>query len=311
MSQNEPDVVAPEAICLEPPSIGLYVPCYNAAKYLPEVLPALLNQTLKPNEIIVVNDGSTDDTEAVARSFGIRVINHPQNRGLAATRNTAIRNLPYTWIASVDADVVAEPDWLVQMYRLVSRDLTVACGGRLKERFESSIADQWRAHYMAQSWGDDEVHPPFLFGCNTTIPRNALLASGLYNETFKRNGEDVDLSGKLKNAGIRLQYTPAALCWHLRKDGVRSIARTYWSWHHPTIPPIAFRDIGRNCVKVTKHFLPKSKESIKKINSKLFAATILLFAHWMILYAKFALRQGFERLRRPASILIGSNGPEK
>jgi glycosyltransferase involved in cell wall biosynthesis len=88
--------------------ISVVIPAYNAARFLPRCLGSVFAQTLKPEEVIVVDDGSTDDTAAVAAGLGARVISQP-NGGIAASRNTGIRNTSGEWIAFLDADDMWAP----------------------------------------------------------------------------------------------------------------------------------------------------------------------------------------------------------
>jgi len=87
--------------------ISVAIPAYNAEQYLREALDSVFAQTLKPHEIILVNDGSSDRTEEIALSYGdsIRYIKQ-DNQGLAGARNTAIRAATGDWIAFFDADDV-------------------------------------------------------------------------------------------------------------------------------------------------------------------------------------------------------------
>ena len=72
--------------------LSMIVPAYNQAQFLPQALDSLLNQTYKNLEIIVVNDGSTDNTMEVLRTYESRVkIIHQANRGLAGARNRGLR----------------------------------------------------------------------------------------------------------------------------------------------------------------------------------------------------------------------------
>jgi glycosyltransferase involved in cell wall biosynthesis len=88
--------------------ISVVIPAYNAERFMPRCLGSVFAQTLKPEEVIVVDDGSTDDTAAVAAGLGARVISQP-NGGIAASRNTGIRNASGEWLAFLDADDMWAP----------------------------------------------------------------------------------------------------------------------------------------------------------------------------------------------------------
>ena len=95
------------------PTVSVVIPAYNAARTLAEALHSVLAQTMPPMEIIVVDDGSTDDTAAVLRQFGDKVKTlHQPNSGLAATRRAGIEMATGDLIALFDADDICEPDRL-------------------------------------------------------------------------------------------------------------------------------------------------------------------------------------------------------
>ncbi|MGC9158366.1 MAG: glycosyltransferase family 2 protein [Terracidiphilus sp.] len=83
--------------------ISVVIPAYNAERFLPRCLASVFAQTLQPHEVIVVDDGSTDRTAALASELGAKVISQP-NGGISAARNTGIRNASSEWIALLDAD---------------------------------------------------------------------------------------------------------------------------------------------------------------------------------------------------------------
>jgi glycosyltransferase involved in cell wall biosynthesis len=92
---------------------SVVVPAYNAARFLAETLETALAQTLPAHEVLVIDDGSTDVTPAVAAKFGarIRYIRQP-NAGVSAARNHALSLATGNWVAFLDADDLWEPQFL-------------------------------------------------------------------------------------------------------------------------------------------------------------------------------------------------------
>ena len=91
--------------------VSVVIPAYNAAPFLPRCLQSVFAQTLKPEEVIVVDDGSTDNTAALAAELGATVIRRP-NGGISAARNTGIQQATSEWIALLDADDLWAPEKL-------------------------------------------------------------------------------------------------------------------------------------------------------------------------------------------------------
>jgi len=102
--------------------ISVVIPAYNVAAFLPRSIGSVLAQTLKPAEVIVVDDGSTDNTVAVAMELGARVVRHRHNCGISATRNTGIRNATGEWIAFLDADDTWSPEKLERQADCIQSD---------------------------------------------------------------------------------------------------------------------------------------------------------------------------------------------
>lgn len=107
-------------------TVSVVIPCYNGAAYLRETLESALAQTHAPLEVIVVDDGSTDDSAAIAESFGppVRVIRQ-ENRGESAARNVGVRASRGDWIAFLDADDLWDPCKLEA--QLAHTDREVVC----------------------------------------------------------------------------------------------------------------------------------------------------------------------------------------
>jgi GT2 family glycosyltransferase len=212
--------------------ITAYIPAYNSAEFLARAIEGLLAQTLRPEEILVIDDGSRDGTaEIAARYPGVTLVRHEQNSGLGAARNTAFLMARNELVASIDADCVAQPAWLQSLARRFEDPNVVGVGGRLIEGVQRTAADRWRAAHMPQEWGEKPVrNPRFLFGCNNLFRKSAVIEVGSYDKSMRTNGEDTDLSRRLRDQGWDLFYDPEARAIHLRHDTVRSILDTYWRW---------------------------------------------------------------------------------
>src|SRR5262245_38670263 len=92
------------------PSISAIMPAYNAARYIEQALDSLLHQTLPASEIIVVDDGSSDETPLILERYRDRVVVIRQaNAGESAARNTALERARGKYVALLDADDVAAP----------------------------------------------------------------------------------------------------------------------------------------------------------------------------------------------------------
>ncbi|WP_420403252.1 glycosyltransferase [Nisaea sp.] len=224
--------------------ISVYVPCYNAERTIGACLASLIAQVRKPDEILVIDDGSKDRTLKIAKRYpGVRIVQHAVNKGLATARNTGVRFTKGDLIASIDSDCAADPHWLRILAEEMERSPDL-CGvaGAVNETERGTIADRWRTYHMRQHYGQSVVeNPRFLFGANTVFRRSALEAAGRYPPVLRTNGEDFEICRKIyaKIPDAKLRYLPSAYVHHLRRDTFKSIANAYWryqtyvSWARP------------------------------------------------------------------------------
>jgi glycosyltransferase involved in cell wall biosynthesis len=108
--------------------ISVVIPAYNAARFLPRCLNSVFTQTLEPAEVIVVDDGSTDDSAEIARKLGARVVSRP-NGGLSAARNTGVQSAGNDWVALLDADDMWSPEKLRSQTERVQQDTVLVYTG--------------------------------------------------------------------------------------------------------------------------------------------------------------------------------------
>lgn len=213
--------------------VTLYIPCYNAHKYIKECLDAILVQTYPIDEIIVIDDEPTDETALIASDYPVTIIRPQQRQGLAAARNVAFRQARNEFVASLDADCAPQPDWLEKLMQNFTNENIAGVGGKLIERYTDRLPDRWRAVHMKQHWGEERiVNPPFLLGSNNVYRKKAIKAVGYYDEKYKDAYEDVDLCKRLREGGYNLIYEPRAVANHLMKDSLYTLLERAWRWRY-------------------------------------------------------------------------------
>lgn len=280
--------------------VSLYIPCYNASGTLAECLDAVLAQTYPLEEILVVNDGSTDKSGRVLKGYPVRRISWAKNRGLAHVRNTAVKNLKSELIASLDADCIAHPRWLELLIERMDNQDIAGAGGELSDPDYSSLFDLWRSVHMKQRWGEPGAEPPFLFGSNAVFRRERLIESGLYDERYRNNYEDVDICQRLKAAGYRLIYEPKAKARHLKQDDLCSLLDTHWKWDFAYYAQAGFySDEGR--------LISKAGENIGLANRYL--EEDIREGRYLLLYLDFLL--GLHHSFRDLEYFLSQNGRDK
>ncbi|MSP89463.1 MAG: glycosyltransferase family 2 protein [Alphaproteobacteria bacterium] len=209
--------------------VSVYIPCFNGARHIAQCIASLLAQSHAPDEIVVVDDGSADDSAKIADTYPVKLVRHDCNMGLATARNTGISATSGDIVASIDADCFASRDWLERLARTLERNPhVVGVAGCPVEGNRRRLADRWRMHHMPQNHGTKlVVNPPFLHGANTALRRTAPEAVNGYNTAFRTNGEDFDLCFRMRKIlpDRHLIYDPRPKVTHMREDTVASVIR--------------------------------------------------------------------------------------
>ncbi len=223
----------------ESSQVSVYVPAYNAEKYLEGCLNGIKRQTCPPAGIYVVDDGCTDSSASIAREMGAEVLKQPENLGLSMGRRRAFEEIETPYIAALDADCVPEPQWLEILMGDMTDPTTAGTSGKLLEFPSENPVDRWRGKHMIQHWGEDKIiNPLHLFGNNTLFRRDAVLEAGNYpkGKEYRTNNEDYYISRRLRERGYKIVYNPASIVYHHRKDSKHTLFKTYWNWfflHRP------------------------------------------------------------------------------
>lgn len=119
----------------EEPLVSVIIPVYNGEQYVKSCLEMMINQSYKNLEIIVVDDGSIDNSATMTQGYAVTLIRHEQNRGLSAARNTGIDAAQGKYIHFMDVDDEINPDYYKALVEAITETGSdIACGGMVNEK---------------------------------------------------------------------------------------------------------------------------------------------------------------------------------
>lgn len=249
---------------------SVVVPTFNRSSTLRQTLGALIAQDYPDYEVIVVDDGSTDDTsEMVRQAFpSVRYLRQ-SNRGPAAARNAGIQAANGEIVAFTDDDCLPPYDWLTRLADGYARYPEVAgVGGYLEaptEVLRHNILARYERYMTREHYGarDEEVvggfECPAGGTCNMSYRRSVLLAVGGFDEGFRyAAGEDADLKWRICQRGCRLLYIPVRVVhlrfytWRAFRGQQITLGRGVWYFERKLSRP---PNRGRIILRMVKHGL--------------------------------------------------------
>jgi O-antigen biosynthesis protein len=209
------------------PSVSIIVCSYNGAKTLAECLESL-GQLDYPNyEVILVDDGSTDNTREIAARFPTVRYVYQTNHGLSHARNHGAALAAGEIFAYTDSDCMADPDWLYYLMSTLLGGKYAGVGGPNV----SPPAQNWvQACVAAAPGGPSHVlltdtvaeHIP---GCNMAWYRWAFESIGGFDPEYHKAGDDVDFCWRVQQAGHAIAFSPTAVVWHHRRFTLRAFKK--------------------------------------------------------------------------------------
>lgn len=203
------------------PLVSVIVPAYNQAHFLPETIDSVLAQTYRNWEIIILDDGSTDDTPEVAKRYTVRDkrirYEHQENRGLAAARNKAISFSKGEYLCLLDADDLMEKDKIsLQLAEFKNNpDVDIVYTAVQFIDTESKYLSEMRSQdyppedFLAHLFFRNPIPTP-----STMMAKRRCFADNPYNESFRRV-EDYELTLRLAHK-YRFKYLDKPLTRYRR-----------------------------------------------------------------------------------------------
>jgi GT2 family glycosyltransferase len=250
-------------------SLSVVVPVLNGEDTIRDCLASLLatDYPAERREIVVVDNGSTDRTEEIVRSFPVRYVTEPQ-RGLSHARNRGIAESSGDVVAFIDCDCFASTGWLSELVAGFDEEGVAAVTGEVVAYPPTSPAERYMAIRKPRysQWTSNGIRPWFQLG-NAALRREVFDRVGLFDPRFARACENIDFSWRFFMEGFELRRRPTAVILHRHRMTAKSLFRQYhgyghdqallcrkygelqWGWKHEVG---AWRDLGRSVFDVAR-----------------------------------------------------------
>lgn len=195
--------------------VSVIIPTYNSEGTIRQTLEAVLNQDFKDYEVIVVDDGSKDNTCKIVKGYPVRLVKH-RHKGPAAARNLGARTAESDILLFIDADCIPERNWIEEMIRPFEEDDIVGVQGRYKTR-QSEIVARFAQYEIEDRYERMLKHKyiDFIGSYSAAYRKDIFLNEGGFDESFTiASGEDPDLSFRLASKGYKMIFNPKAGVFH-------------------------------------------------------------------------------------------------
>ncbi|MCD1258460.1 glycosyltransferase family 2 protein [Paenibacillus athensensis] len=269
------------------PLVSVVIPNYNYAKTLPRCLDSLMQQTYQPLEIIVVDDGSTDNSVEIIQKYPCKLI-RTQNKGVSSARNTGVAESAGEIVFFLDSDVALFEDAIANTVDAFRKDETLGsvCGIYAKEAlFTDSLFEEYRTlqgYYWRKS---SEGYVTAGFFSLGAVKKSVFIELGGFNENLN-NSEDIEFGHRL-NINYRLLLTSTVMGYHDDEHEFKRLARKMHERARQRVPfyfhrkkftkgfETPLRGIGMMFVGLSSVALPLSL--VHPLFFGLFLASLLIF----------------------------------
>jgi len=218
--------------------ISVIISAYNAEKLLPACLGALLNQSINTSgyEIIVVDDGSSDNTGLVVKGFESVQLLRQKNQGPAAARNEGVKHATGNIVLFTDSDCVPNRDWIEQMILPFKRDNDIAGVKGTYRTKQRALA----ARFVQIEYEDKydmlrkSKYIDFIDTYSAAFKKDIFNEFNGYDTSFPLAcAEDVELSFRMSSNGYKMVYNPKAIVFHTHPSSFKDYFRkkykfAYW-----------------------------------------------------------------------------------
>lgn len=218
--------------------LTVIIPAYNEGASVVDTIKSLKAQTCVPDEIIVIDDCSTDDTYAKAKSQGVKVIRPPKNTGSkAGAQSYALQFVENEYTMAIDADTTLAKNAIENLLPAIAgkKDVAAACGFVIP-RYIRTIWERGRfIEYLFSFTFYKQIQdyygkPLISSGCFSVYQTKILKECGGWSE--RTRAEDMDLTWTFYQKGYKVRFVPNAICYPIEPETFSFMKKQLKRWSH-------------------------------------------------------------------------------
>lgn len=211
--------------------VSVVIPNYNGKKYFKACMESLMEQSLKPEEIIIIDNASTDGSvEYIKDNYSevVTLVCMDENYGFDVAVNEGIKRNKSEFVALLNNDTELDKDWLLELYKSIKSDETIfSCCSKMLRYSERNIIDDAGDEYTILGWGSkigdgkpsemyNESREVFSACAGAAIYRCSILDEiGLFDENFFAYLEDIDICLRARIYGYKNYYSAKSKIYHI------------------------------------------------------------------------------------------------
>ena len=214
------------------PFITAIIPTWNRGESLVECLTSVFSQDYPSDhvEVIVIDDGSRDETQKLASAFPCMLLSNPESRGQSYCRNLGARHAKGEILAFLDDDCVAGGSWLKDLVPYLQWEKVGSVGGYVDGYSDRSALDRYEKEFSLLNLGRyiqrgaNDGSTFYVPTCNLLVRKEAFFETGGIRETLHL-GEDVDFCWRMRDAGWQALYVPSGTVKHKHRNTLGAMLR--------------------------------------------------------------------------------------
>lgn len=210
--------------------ISAYIPCYNNASTIGRAIASIRHQTLPVDQLLLVDDGSSDASASIAAALGVEVIAHPRNLGRGAARARAMLGARHELVLCCDGTKIIEPEFVANALPWFGDESVAAVVGSLVQAAPRTVVERWRGRHLFKDCRIRMTARRYQFASwGALVRKSAVLAAGNYDHR-RRDNEDGDLGRRLLSLGFQIISARDAVTVEIGADSVSEVLERHWRW---------------------------------------------------------------------------------